>query len=386
MIKVASGLSTLAEAKAAAGEALDRAFAPLDGLVPNLAFVFISQAHVPQTDVIVTLLRSALPGAVLVGSSAESVIGEESEVETGPAISVWLGALQGAELSPFRVELTQTPDGQALVGFPFISRNVTAGIIIADPHSFPTGHLISSLNGDHPGLPLIGGQPGGSGPKALILNDSISGRGAVGVLIGGDVKVDPLVSQGCRPIGEPYVITQAEGVVIRELGGKPPLQRLREAVAPMDPREPSKILGNLHIGLAIDESKTTLEPGDFLVRGLMHANLETGEIVVGDNVTVGQMVQFQLRDAAIAHDELITLLQRRLNSTEGKAAEGALMFTCNGRGTNLFDEKDHDVTAIRKTMSDIAVAGMSCAGEIGPVGGRNFLHGFTASIALFDEK
>lgn len=386
MIKISSGLSTLPQAKAAASEALGRARSLLEDLVPNLAFVFISEEHVPQAEIIVTLLRSALPGAVLVGSSAESVAGEGSEVETGPAISVWLGALQGAELSPFRVELTETPDGQALVGFPFISRTVTAGIIIADPHSFPTGHLISSLNGDHPGLVLIGGQPGGSGPNALILNDSISGKGAVGVLIGGDVKVDPLVSQGCRPIGEPYVITQAQGAVIRELGGKPPLQRLRETVAPMDPREPSEILNNLHIGLAIDESKTTLEPGDFLVRGLMHANLKTGEIVVGDNVSVGQMVQFQLRDAAIAHDELVALLQRRLDASEGRAGAGALMFTCNGRGTNLFDEKDHDVTAIRKTMSDIAVAGMSCAGEIGPVGGRNFIHGFTASIALFDEN
>jgi len=380
---IASGLSTKSEAKAAATEALDRALLELDEEDVNLAFVFISHSHLPEVESIVALLRSALPGAVLVGSSAESVAGEESEVETGPAVSVWLGALEGAELSPFRVELTQTADGQALVGFPLISRTITAGIIIAEPHSFPTGHLISSLNGDHPGLPLIGGQPGGPGHNVLIQGDSISSKGAVGVLVGGGVKISPLVSQGCRPIGEPYVITEAEGQVIRELGGKTPLQRLRETIARMDPGDPSGILGNLQIGLAIDESKTTLEPGDFLVRALMHANLETGEIVVGDNVAVGQMVQFQIRDAAIAHDDLAGMLQSKLDAAEGRAPAGALMFTCNGRGTNLFDEPDHDVTAIRKTMSDIAVAGMSCAGEIGPVGGRNFLHGFTASIALF---
>lgn len=383
MIKVGSAMSTLPEAGAAAGDAVARAAATLGGARADLAFVFHSPEHHPRAADIAAEVRRAASPAALLGCTTQAVIGGGREVEEGPAISVWVAHLGGAEVEPFAVTLEETADGASAVGLPLPGESVKAVVMLGDPFTFPH-QVLAELNANHPGLPVIGGMASGGrrpGEHALIVDGAVVEAGAVGVLLGGSLRVDALVSQGCKPIGKPYVVTEAEGPVIRQLGGRPPLERLRETLMTLAPEDQRRVQYGLHLGIVIDEYKSDLGPGDFLVRNVMGADPESGVIVVGDAVAVGRTVQFHLRDAEAADHDLRATLERRRDALEGAA--GALMFTCNGRGRMLFGTPDHDVRSLEAAGGRLPVAGMFCAGEIGPVGGRNFLHGFTASIAVF---
>lgn len=387
MIKIGSAISTNSSPGEAANEVFDRAIASLEGNSPDLAFVFVSSAHGPGVKVVVENLSARLGDGLLLGCTTQASIGEEREVEEGPAVALWIAHLPGAVLVPFKVSFEQTPDGQAMVGFPILEDTIRSVFLLADPYTFPTQHLLELLNENHPNLPVFGGQASGAGAGqiALILGGQVLREGAVGVQVGGAVDVTPLVSQGCKPIGDPFIVTDCRGNIINQLGGKPPLFRLREIMSKMTREERARAAHNLHMGVVIDERKTDPEPGDFLIRAVLQADPETGAISVGDVLTVGQTVQFQVRDAATADADLKGLLVERLGQTGGRDPVGALLFTCNGRGANLFGTPDHDVTALRDSVPGLPVAGMFCGGEIGPIGGKNFLHGFTASVALFLE-
>jgi small ligand-binding sensory domain FIST len=218
--------------------------------------------------------------------------------------------------------------------------------------------------------------PGGT---RLCLDDRIITSGAVGVLVGPGVEVETVVSQGCRPIGDPYVVTRSERNIIHELGGRPPMERLLDIARLPGNEDDARLINNgLHMGLAIDEHKVEFERGDFLVRNVLGADRETGAIAVGDLVEIGTTAQFHVRDAATADEDLRHLLA-------GRRADGALLFTCNGRGRHLFGVSDHDAGVLADQLADAPAAGFFAAGELGPVGGRNFLHGFTASIGLFRD-
>jgi len=387
MIKVGSAISLNSNPVEAANEVLDRAIRPLEDSPADLAFVFISSAHGSGVQELVSNLASRLDGATLLGCTTQASIGEEREVEEGPAVALWVAHLPGATLVPFKLSFEQTADGQALVGFPILEEHVKSVFLLADPYTFPTQQLLESLNEDYPDLPVFGGQASGAGAGqiALALGDEVLHQGAVGVQIGGSIDIAPLVSQGCKPIGDPFIVTQARGNIIFQLGGKPPLFRLREIMAKMSREDRARAAHNLHLGVVIDERKPDPAPGDFLIRAVLQADPETGAVSVGDVLTVGQTVQFQVRDAATADADLRGLLEERLGQTGGRDPVGALLFTCNGRGSNLFGSPDHDVTALRDKVPGLPVAGMFCGGEIGPIGGKNFLHGFTASVALFLE-
>jgi len=330
-------------------------------------------------------LEFYFPRPIVLGCTAQGIIGQGRELEEGPALSIWMARLPGAELHPFFLSIEYTADGMSLVGLPLYVPSFQSALILSEPNSFPTQMLLDGWNAEHAGLPIVGGQASGGGPgqNFLIVNDVITRSGAVGMLVGGAVKIKAIVSQGCKPIGKPLIVTEAEGNVIHMLGGRPPLARLREAAAHLPPEEQTKILQNLQVGVIIDELKTDPGRGDFLVRGLLHADMESGAIAIGDVVRVGQTVQFQLRDAGTADEDLKSMLQTY--GTEGDP-EGALLFTCNGRGARLFGSPDHDAAELQDFFPGLPTAGMFCAGEIGPIGGRNFLHGFTASIALFEES
>jgi small ligand-binding sensory domain FIST len=387
MIKIGSAISTSSSPGEAANEVFDRAIASLEGNSPDLAFVFVSAAHGPGVKEVVENLSARLGDGLLLGCTTQASIGEEREVEEGPAVALWIAHLPGAVLVPFKLSFEQTPDGQAMVGFPILEDNIRSVFLLADPYTFPTQHLLELLNENHPDLPVFGGQASGAGAGqiALIQGGQVLREGAVGVQVGGAVDVTPLVSQGCKPIGDPFIVTDCRGNIINQLGGKPPLFRLREIMSKMTREERARAAHNLHMGVVIDERKTDPEPGDFLIRAVLQADPETGAISVGDVLTVGQTVQFQVRDAATADADLKGLLAERLSQTQGRDPAGALLFTCNGRGANLFGTPDHDVTALRDSVPGLPVAGMFCGGEIGPIGGKNFLHGFTASVALFLE-
>lgn len=387
MIRIGSAISTSSNAVEAANEIFDGAMSSLGDSSADLAFVFVSSAHGEGVKDIVASLAPRLGKATLLGCTTQATIGEEREVEEGPAVSLWVASLPGAVLVPFNVSFQQTPDGPAVVGFPILEDHIRAVFLLADPYTFPTQHLLESLNDDYPELPVFGGQASGAGAGqiSLILGDEILGQGAVGVQVGGAIDVTPLVSQGCKPIGEPYIVTAARGNIIHQLGGKPPLFRLREIMSKMTREDRARAAHNLHLGVVIDERKADPAPGDFLIRAVLQADPETGAVSVGDVLSIGQTVQFQVRDAATADADLRNLLEEKLRQTDGRDPQGALLFTCNGRGANLFGAPDHDVSALRDHVPGMPVAGMFCGGEIGPIGGKNFLHGYTASVALFLE-
>jgi small ligand-binding sensory domain FIST len=220
------------------------------------------------------------------------------------------------------------------------------------------------------------------GQAALILDDETFRDGAVGVALSGALDVSTVVSQGCRPIGKPFIITKAERNIIYELGGQKPFELLRKIFESSSEADRALMQQGVLLGRAISEHKDKFQRGDFLVRNLIGADEESGAIAVGDLVRVGVTVQFHVRDAASAGEDLRTLLA---NEAEPRPV-GALLFSCNGRGTHMFPERDHDVRMTRQVLGGPPVAGFFCAGELGPIGGKNFIHGHTASLAIFRSR
>lgn len=386
-VRIGAALSINPDSVAATEDALGRAMAGLEGLAPQLTILFFSVHHVPAIDPVAAMAAEAAGPGTLLGCMAQAVVGDGREVEQGPALSVWTAHLGDARVESFAIAVAETEDGPATLGLPSVGGDTRAVVLLGDPYSFPADAL-GQITAAAPAVPIIGGMAsGGRGPgrHALILDGEVRSFGGVGVTISGDIRIETLVSQGCRPIGSSYIVTAAEGNVIRSLAGAPPLERLRDLFAALDPEDQARANRGLHVGIVIDEYTTEFGPGDFLIRNVMGADQDSGAVAVGDEVHVGQTVQFHIRDASAADEDLRSALGVLELSRAGdpNPLAGALMFTCNGRGVNLFGTPDHDVATVRRSIGELPVAGMFCAGEIGPVGGRNFLHGFTASLALF---
>jgi len=288
----------------------------------------------------------------------------------------------------FALEYVSDRDGGTFVGWP---SELEAGwpegaamLLLADPFSFPVDTFIARMEKDHPGVRIVGGMASGGwvpGTNTLVAGRHLSDCGAVGVVMGGAARIRPVVSQGCRPIGRPMVITRAEENVIVELGGRPALERLREVYGDLSEADRQLVRSSLHLGRVASEYQDRFQRGDFLVRNVVGADPESGVIAVGDLVRTGQTVQFHVRDADTAHEDLLHLLT--LGPTAAPPA-GALVFTCNGRGTRLFKTPHHDARCLQDALGPVPTAGFFAQGEIGPIGKRNFLHGFTASIALIE--
>jgi small ligand-binding sensory domain FIST len=379
---IGAGLSTAAAAGEAAAEAAHAAAGTLGGGA-DLVFLFLSPAHLESVEDAVDAVEDALDPGHVVGCVAEGVVARERELEEGPGAAVWAASLPGAEIHSFHASTLETDDGVAVTGFPPLEDPALVSLLV-DPFTFPAGPLLAKLNEDFPGLPLVGGIAGGGGEAgtgALIRDGEIHDEGAVGAVVSG-VPVRTVVSQGCAPIGRDSVITSAEGNVVYELAGQPALDRLREEIEGLPAEKQMLAARGLLAGLVIDENVPEYGPGDFLMRGLLGADEESGALAVGDEVRVGQTLRFHVRDAKSADEDLRSTLARTLGS---ERAAGALLFTCNGRGTHMFREPDHDARVLSEALGRPALAGFFCGGEIGPVGGRTFLHGFTATMAVFLE-
>ncbi len=379
MRSFAAALSQHPVATQAVGETAGQLLEQLDGERPDLVVCFASPHHVGAFEDIAPALRTLLDPGVLLGGTAVSVIGGAREVEDEPALTVFAAHMPDATLVPVALRVEQTPDGTAVTGWPGSETAAATLLLFADPFSFPVDGFLARANQDLPGLRVAGGlasAAGRPGGNRLVLDDTVTDAGAVGVLLDGVVDVGLVVSQGCRPIGRPYVVTRADGNFVNELGGQPALGRLRELATTVSEEDRELLRQGLHLGLVVDEHKADFDRGDFLVRNLLGADEQTGALAVGDNVSVGQTVQFHVRDAAAADEDLRALLG-------GLEAGAALLFTCNGRGRRLFGTPDHDAGTVEALLGPIPLAGAFCAGEIGPVGGQNFLHGFTASLLLF---
>jgi len=373
----AAGLSENPELVQAVQEAVAQVRAGLGpGRPPDLVLLFVTPHHRSLVPEAAKWVRQALGPGTILGCAAESIVGGAREVERSPGVSLWAGRTGPAV--PFHLVVTDTPDGPTMTGWPDRIDGASAVLLLADPFSFPALDLLSRMDEDYPGLPLVGGMAMASpepGENQLVIDDRVVDNGAVGVLLGPGVVVTTLVSQGCRPIGEPFVVTRAEGPLVYEMGGRPPLERLNDVAAQSSESDRALLQRGLHLGRVIDEHKETFGRGDFLVHNVIAGDTGTGAIEIDDLIEVGVTAQFQVRDASSADEDLRHLFG-------GRSAEAALLFTCNGRGVRLFRTPDHDATVVSESLGGAAVAGMFCAGEIGPVGGRNFLHGYTAAVAL----
>jgi small ligand-binding sensory domain FIST len=380
-MKFGAGLALTSDPVAAVDQLVADAGGPLGGDRPSLAVLFASSHFLAEADSLLSRVAEKTGFPPLVGCVAESVLGLRREAEEAPAVSLWLAAGLGP-VETFSMEFLRTSTGGAYCGYNF---DQGVHLMITDPYTFPVEPLLSHLNERVPGAAVIGGLASGGaglGQGRLFLDDQVLQGGAVGARLASDLEVALLISQGCRPVGNPYTITRAEGNVIQELGGQPPLTRLQHLARSATGRDRQLLSNGVHIGIVIDEYKVDWAPGDFLIRPLIGADSQTGAIVIGDEVDIGQTVQFHVRDASSADQDLRRTLEQGL---AGRQVSGALLFACNGRGRGLFGEPDHDVSLISKVGGEVPLAGFFCAGELGPVGGKNFLHGFTASIAAFLE-
>jgi small ligand-binding sensory domain FIST len=383
------GASTAEQIEDAIAEAAAKAQRGLAGGAADLAVVFVSKEYERAIRPAMEGLADALGVPAVIAATAEGVLAGDREYESGPAVAVWLARLPGAEIVPLALEYSQSVDGGMFIGWPERLEDEWPAdatlLLLADPFSFPVDRLIARLADDHPGVPIIGGMASGGtspGTNTLVVDQRSYDSGAVGVVIGG-AKIRPVVSQGCRPIGRPLVITKAEENLIVELGGRPALERLREVYAELGPGDRELVKTSLHVGRAASEYTDQFRRGDFLVRNVLGADPDMGVLAIGDAVRVGQTVQFHVRDAGTAHEDLVELLGR--DDVTGSNPAGALVFTCNGRGSRLFAKPDHDARCIAERLGPIPAAGFFAQGEIGPIGRRNCLHGFTASIALFEK-
>ena len=384
--RIGAGLSTVTQAALAVDTAVGDALEGLAGASPDLVLLFVAPQFEEEIATVVERASERCGDAVLIGCSAGGVIGGRSEVEDAPAISAWAAALPGTDVRSFRLTFERDGDSGIIDGLEELPSRDHGDVVVmlSDPFSFPADVFLAHLNENAPGVPVLGGQASGgleAGRNILIANGEVVRDGACGVVLRGGPEASWLVSQGCRPIGETYAVTRAERNVIHELGGAPALRRLEEVYAASSPRDQLLMRRGLHVGQAISELKPALGRGDFLIRNVVGIDPRSGAIAIADAVQVGQTVQFQVRDADSAREDLRRLLEGE-RERDQRPVVGALLFSCNGRGQALFGQPHHDIGALQKAFGSVPVAGFFAAGELGPVAGRNFLHGFTASVLL----
>jgi small ligand-binding sensory domain FIST len=388
-LRFAAALSTDANSSVAVDRVCGEALSHLDTR-PDFAVVFTSQHHADFLPELGARICQAIGCENLIGCTGESIVGNDREVEENPAVSIWLASLPGTSVRTMHLQFKQNQEGGSFVGWPSELPEPwpadAAMLLLGEPFSFPADELIRRLNEDRSGVPVLGGMAsGGAGPgeNKLVLGRNVFEDGAVAAILSGGVRLRSVVSQGCRPIGQPFIVTKAEGNVIFELSGIAAMTRLQEVYETLSERERLLVRHGVHVGRVLSEYQDKFERGDFLVRNVIGADPRLGAIAVGDFFRVGQTVQFHIRDEQTADDDLQELLNRAKDVKSN--AHGALLFTCNGRGTRLFSTPNHDAGLVSAAFGGLPLAGFFAQGEIGPVGGKNFLHGFTASIALFES-
>jgi small ligand-binding sensory domain FIST len=376
-----------------AGDAIAHTVKSDLGMEPvDLACVFLSSHYARYADDLSRAVRQILAPRILLGCTGEGIIAGSEEFERTAAVVLWAARLPGASLTALRLSAGQDEGpASSIHGWP---AGLSQGsdrpcfLLLADPFSTPMCEILSMMADRSPGSMAVGGLAGGGrdlGENRMLLNEAVYDDGLVGVAISGPVAIRTIVSQGCRPIGERYIVTRAENNIIYELAGVPALERLQTMFESLGPQERDLAQQALHLGIVMDEQRNRFDRGDFLVRNLVGADRTSGSLAVGDLIKEGQTIQFHVRDAQSASEDLHLLLAAA-NYRHKTAPQGALMFSCCGRGRGLFGRPHHDITVLRERAGKIPIAGFFAQGEIGPVGGSNFLHGYTASLALFCEK
>lgn len=332
------------------------------------------------------LIAEVSPECVVVGSNAHGVIGGDSSVEVQPAISVWVTHLPGSHPRGFRLATVPAPHGGlALTGLPDLEEDDRLAFLLADPWTLPADDVVAAFARVDGPLPVAGGLVSGGGRRGdsrLLLDGAVFDNGGVGIVLDGAAPIRLIVSQGCRPVGQPMTVTDADGTTIHTLAGRPALERVRDVVDSLDEGDQALAVRGLHVGIARDAGVDGVSASDYIIRGIVGADPATGSVTVGDDVAVGSVVRLHVRDADSAEADLRSVIH--LVGDDVPAA-GAYLVSCNGRGSAMFTTPDHDAGIVRQGLKTDAVGGFFAAGEIGPVGGANHLHGFTAVILLVDR-
>jgi small ligand-binding sensory domain FIST len=359
----------------------------------SLGLVFMAPKFFPQAKQVLEIIRVHARVPLLAGCSSQGLIVGAQEVEQDAGLTLGLYALPGAELKSchFTQEQVEEANGPGYWRLETgIEPEQTNGwLAFLDPFHLDSETWLRSWNEAYAPLPVLGGLASGDFREQLTqvyLNGDVFEEGGVGISFGGDVRVAGVTSQGCTPIGQTWTLTKVEQNVIHEIGNRPAYQVLAETFNQLPADEQKKASGNLFIGLVVNEYLEDFHRGDFLIRNLLHADPRSGSIAVGALPRLGQTVQFQRRSAAAATEDMNELLTRAKNQLGDTTIYGGCLCCCNGRGQNLFGRPNHDAQLVQQRLGPLGLAGFFCNGELGPVGQKSFLHGYTASLALFVKK
>ncbi|MGB3682333.1 MAG: FIST N-terminal domain-containing protein [Rubrobacteraceae bacterium] len=397
-MKWATAISRRASFEDAVRECAETAREDLGPGDVSLAFIFVTPHFAAYYPRVPGLVARYLGPEVLAGCSGGGVIGGGEEVEQAPAVTLIAARLPGVEVRPFRIvgelpDLDGPPDAwRRLIGVP--SGGPPEGdpqlVMIADPFSVPTEALLTGLDYAFPGSPKVGGLASGGlspGMNALFLGDEVFTDGAVGVSLEGNVAIDTVVAQGCRPIGETMRVTGCKGNLLYELDDLPAIKAVQELFSTLDDRDRNLAQTALFVGVLMDEFSETPGVGEFLIRNLIGVDPRRGAIAVGENLQEGMRLRFHLRDAETSADDLNAMLAGyNAAAPDGPGVAGALLFSCLGRGEGLYQQPNFDTEVFQDHLGDVPVGGFFCNGEIGPVGNTTFLHGYTSSFGLFRPR
>jgi len=381
----ASAFSSNADAGTAAAEACAALEAALGSGPLDLAACFFSAAHVGAAGKIAETLKRRLEPGCLVGASANGVITSGHEVESGAALTLIGARLPEVEIHPFILAREMWEEAaRDPVEFQRCAPHAIGAEIVmmlADPFTLDTDDVLTAFHRGAPEVRIVGGLASAGvrpGSNALILNDWVAGEGGVALAFEGELRADVVVSQGCRPVGPPLTVSRVDGNVVLELDGQPALERAEQVLRELAGKERDHLKSGLYVGRPVRAGASGR--GDYLIRNLLGADRDRGFIAVGDQLAAKEQIRLHVRDAASAREDLELLLSPQAFDTRAAAA---LIFTCNGRGRGLYGVPDGDISTLQSALGGaVPAAGMFCAGEIGPIGARNFVHGHTASIAI----
>ncbi|MBL1210913.1 FIST N-terminal domain-containing protein [Geminocystis sp. GBBB08] len=405
-----NALSTQSSLEKAIDEVVAKIQAKLT-TTPDIGIVFISSVFASDYHRLMPLLLEKLPLPCVIGCGGGGIVGMKNdyqprEIEGNSALSLTVASLPDVEINPFYVTAKDLPDLDS--GPDQWCKMIGVGmekqpnfILLSDPFSSKINELLEGLDFAYPGSIKVGGLASAStmgvGSGLFYFNGSKSdslffSEGTVGVALSGNLKVESIVAQGCRPIGNTYQVTQGEKNIILEMtdnAGKTdnPLTLLRELISNLSQQDQDLAQYSLFMGIAIDEFKLELKPGDFLIRNLVGVDPKYGAIAVGDRIRAGQRIRFHLRDAKASADDLETLLTNYCyQKSNTNSSVGALLFSCMGRGEGLYGKPNFDSQLFLDYVTDIPLAGFFCNGEIGPVSGNTFLHGYTSVFGIFSQR
>jgi small ligand-binding sensory domain FIST len=390
----ASAVSVEPFLDAAVEDAAAAVRAQLGSARADLAVVFVSAHHGAQMERVPDLVARAVAADVLIGCSAGGVIGGGREIEQRPGLSLTAAVLPQVRVFPFHVDLAAVPADvdqpaawEQLVGVPAAQH--PDFVLLSDPFTFDPEPLLRGLDAVYSGAQKIGGLASGGqerGSNALFLGQDVHRSGLIGVALTGDIRVDTIVAQGCRPIGVPMFATKCQENILWELDGRQALHVLHELYEGLDPADQELARQSLFLGIVMNDNQHEYRLGDFLIRNIAGMDPARGAIAVGAILRENSVVQFHLRDAKTSADDLDSLLRCYRADRCATLPRGALLFSCLGRGMYLYGRPDHDTEAFHRQLGNVPLGGFFCNGEIGPVGGTTFLHGYTSAFGLFRDR